>query len=118
MKFEELYERRQSGRLTQLEAAQILGMSERTSRRYEKRFEQSGAEGLYDARLGKQAGNRVATDKLMAMLELFDTKYYDYSPKHFHEKLVSDHGFTQSYNWVRLALQSHNRIQDNRVNVP
>ncbi|WP_420014241.1 hypothetical protein [Tateyamaria sp.] len=31
------------------------------------------------------------------MLTLFDSKYWDYTPKHFHEKLVEHHGFTQSY---------------------
>ncbi len=45
------------------------------------------------------------------MPRLFDTQYWDYTPKHFHEKLVEPHGFTRSYNWVRLTLQSRGRIQ-------
>ena len=45
------------------------------------------------------------------MLTLFDTRYWDYTPKHFHEKLTREHGFKLSYNWVRLALQSHGRVQ-------
>ncbi|WP_419739829.1 ISNCY family transposase [Ruegeria sp.] len=48
---------------------------------------------------------------MFSTLELFDTKYWDYTPKHFHEKLVAHHGFTQSYNWVRLTLQRHGRVQ-------
>lgn len=111
MKFEELYSRRQAGRLTQEQAAEILGVSVRTVRRWEDRYEAKGAEGLYDRRLGKLANNRVPSDVGMRMLELFDTRYWDYTPKHFHEKLVSEHGFTQSYNWVRLNLQSHSRVQ-------
>ena len=38
------------------------------------------------------------------MLELFDTRYWDFTAKHFHEKLVAE-GCTRSYNWVRLSLQ-------------
>ena len=83
----------------------------RTVRRWEDRFEADGAEGLYDRRLGKLANNRVPTDTAMEMLTLFDSKYRDYSPRHFHEKLVTRHGFTRSYNWVRLTLQSHGRVQ-------
>ena len=43
------------------------------------------------------------------MLELFDTRYWDFTAKHFHEKLVADHGFKRSYNWLRLSLQAHGR---------
>ena len=73
-----------------------MGVSVRTVRRWEERFDANGAEGLYDRRLGKMANNRVPTDTAISMLELFDTKYWDYTPKHFHEKLVDKHGFTQS----------------------
>ena len=83
----------------------------RTVRRWEDRYEADGAEGLYDRRLGKLANNRVPTDTAMEMLTLFDSKYRDYSPRHFHEKLVTQHGFTRSYNRVRLTLQSHGRVQ-------
>ena len=111
MKFEEVYTRRTAGKLTQEQAAEILGVSVRTVRRWEDRYEADGAEGLYDRRLGKLANNRVPTDTAMEMLTLFDSKYWDYSPKHFHEKLVTRHGFTRSYNWERLTLQSHGRVQ-------
>ena len=111
MKFEEVYTRRTAGKLTQEQAAEILGVSVRTVRRWEDRYEADGAEGLYDRRLGKLANNRVPTDTAMEMLTLFDSTYWDYSPRHFHEKLVTQHGFTRSYNWVRLTLQSHGRVQ-------
>ena len=108
MKFEEIYSRRQARQLTQDQAAEILGVSTRTFRRWEDRYE---AEGLFDRRLGKLANNRVPADTAMEVLELFDTQYWDYTPKHFHEKLEADHGFKHSYNWLRLTLQHHGRIQ-------
>ena len=43
------------------------------------------------------------------MLELFDTRYWDFTAKHFHEKLVAEHGSKRSYNWVRLTLQAYGR---------
>ena len=53
MKFEEIYGRSYRGELSQLEAAEILGVSERTFRRWWDRFEAEGAAGLYDRRLGR-----------------------------------------------------------------
>ncbi len=110
MKFSEYYERTKSRRLTQSEAASLLGMSERSFRRYGKRFEAEGAEGLFDRRLAKVPQNRVPVDTVSKMLALFDTEYWDFTPKHFHEKLVAEHKFKHSYNWVRLTLQARGRV--------
>ena len=111
MKFEEIYDRTTSRQLSQFEAASILGVSERTFRRWRDRFEAEGAEGLYDRRLGRLSGRRVPVDTVMEVLELFDTRYWDFTAKHFWEKLVSEHGFGHSYNWLRLSLQAHGRIR-------
>ena len=111
MKFEEIYERTTARELSQFEAASILGVSERTFRRWRDRFEAEGAEGLYDRRLGRVSGRRVPVDTVMKVLALFDTRYWDFTAKHFHEKLVSEHKFTCSYNWVRLTLQEYSRIR-------
>lgn len=109
MKFAELLGRVERRELRQAEAAEVLGMSERTFRRWRERYEAEGAEGLLDGRLGKVSARRVAVDRVMGMLALYDTRYWDFTAKHFHEKLVSDHGFPHSYNWTRLALQAHGR---------
>jgi transposase len=85
----------------------VLGVSERTFRRWRERFEAEGAEGLYDRRLGRVSAHRVPVDTMMQVLELFDTRYRDFTAKHFWDKLVSDHDFKHSYNWVRLTLQAH-----------
>ena len=109
MKFEEVLERTTRRQLSQSEVASILGVSERTFRRWRDRFEADGAEGLYDRRLAGVSARRVPVDTVMEVLELFDTRYWDFTAKHFHEKLVEEHGFTRSYNWVRLTLQAHGR---------
>ena len=111
MKFEEVYGRSYRGELSQLEAAEVLGMSERTFRRWRERFEAEGAEGLYDRRLGRASARRAGVDEVMAVLALFDTRYWDFTAKHFWEKLVAEHGFKRSYNWVRLTLQARGRVR-------
>ena len=114
MKFEEIYGRTYRGELSQMEAAEILGMSERTFRRWRDRYDADGAEGLYDRRLGKVSARRVPVDTVIEVLEQFDTRYFDFTAKHFWDKLVSEHGFKRSYNWVRLTLQAHGRIRKAR----
>ncbi len=109
MKFEEIYGRTHRGGLSQAEAAEVLGVSERTFRRWRDRYQADGAEGLYDRRLGRVSARRAAVDEVTALLALFDTRYWDFTAKHFHEKLVADHAFKRSYNWVRLSLQAHGR---------
>jgi transposase len=111
MKFEEVYGRTRAGTLSQEEAAEILGISERTFRRWRGRFEADGAEGLYDRRLGKVSARRAAVDEVMTVLELFDTRYWDFGVKHLHETLVAEHGFRRSYNWLRITLQAHGRVR-------
>ncbi len=111
MKFEEVYGRCYRGELSQMEAAEVLGVSERTFRRWRDRYEVDGAEGLYDRRLGRVSARRAGADEVMAMLELFDTRYWDFTARHFWEKLVAEHDVKRSYNWVRLTLQAHGKIR-------
>ena len=91
--------------------AEILGVSERTFRRWRDRFEADGAEGLYDRRLSRVSARRAPVDEVARVLALFDTRYWDFTAKHFHEKLVSEHGSARSYNWVRLTLQARGRVR-------
>ena len=109
MKFEEVYGRSYRGELSQVEASEILGVSERTFRRWRDRYQAEGAEGLYDRRLGRASARRAGVDEVLDVLALFDTRYWDFTAKHFWEKLVDEHGVTRSYNWLRTTLQAHGR---------
>ncbi len=80
MKFSEYYDQTKARKLSQREAASLLGMSAR-SFRYDKRFEAEGADGLFDRRLARVPRNRVPVDTVSKMLTLFDTKYWDFTPK-------------------------------------
>ena len=81
MKFEDVYGRCYRGDLSQAEASEILGMSERTFRRWRERYEAEGAEGLYDRRLGRVSARRAPVDEVMRVLELFETRYPDFTAK-------------------------------------
>ena len=65
MKFETILERWKGRELSQSEAAEILGMSERTFRRWRDRYEDEGLEGLYDRRLGAASARRVPVDRIV-----------------------------------------------------
>jgi transposase len=105
MKFEDVYGRWQQRRLSQAEAAEILGMSERTFRRWRDRYQTEGLEGLLDRRLGKASARRVPVDQVDAVLTLYRERYGGFTAKHFHDKLRQHHGFALGYTWTKLRLQ-------------
>lgn len=111
MRFEELYERRIGGKLTVLEAADILGIDQRTFRRWSRRYEEQGVTGLADRRVGKASHRQAPIDEVLEMLTLFETRYFDFNVKHFHQKLKSLHGSKRSYSWVKNKLQKAGKIQ-------
>jgi transposase len=105
MRFEELYDRWQGGRLTQEEAAEILGVDARTMRRWTRRYEEEGIEGLIDQRIGVVSGRRVPVDQVFKVRELYRSRYSGFTVKHFHEKLQAVHKIAYSYTWTKRVLQ-------------
>lgn len=104
MRFEEAYEGWNAGRLTQAEAASILGVCERSFRRYMVRYETEGQDGLIDRRL-EQASNRLApVDEVMALTDEYRRRYMGWNVKHFHSWYRRTGG-TRSYTWVKRRLQ-------------
>lgn len=97
--------RYRSGELSCMEAAEVLGMSERHFRRLRDRYEEKGAEGIVDRRLGKASSRRVPADRIDWVVETYRERYADFTVKHYHEHLVRDHRFRLSYTWLKGALQ-------------
>jgi transposase-like protein len=90
--FLNLLNRWESAELNQAEAAELLGVSERTFRRWRRRYEEGGEAGLLDGRLGKASGRRVPADRAEEVERLYRERYQGFTVKHFHEHLVKDHG--------------------------
>lgn len=104
-RFEELYARRQRRELTMAEAAEMLGVTERTFRRWSTRYEVDGAAGLADRRMGRASARAVPVDEVLQMVTLYETRYTGWTVKHFHERWHEDHGGTRSYTWTKNRLQ-------------
>ena len=104
MRFEEVYEGWNGGRLTQAEAAQILGVCERSFRRYLARYEADGLEGLIDRRLEQVSNRRAPVDEVMALTERYRRQHLGWNVKHFHSWYRRSGG-TRSYTWVKKRLQ-------------
>lgn len=109
--FEEIYSLRQQKVLKVEEAASLLGLSERTFRRWVNRYEEEGLAGLYDHRLDKMASNAVPMNEVLEMLELYNKRYPGLSVSHFFDKWKEFHGGIHSYNWVRTKLQQSGSVK-------
>ena len=84
MRFEEAYEGWESGKLSQEEAARLLGVCERTFRRYLNRYEERGLEGLIDKRLEMISHRRAPVDEVMAVTDRYRKHHIGWSAKHFY----------------------------------
>jgi transposase len=105
MRFEALLERQEEGALSQVEAAEMLGMSERSFRRWRDRLREEGEAGLADRRLGKPSSRRAASEEIARMLGLYRERYVDFTVKHFHEQLVKRHSYKLGYTVTKVHLQ-------------
>lgn len=101
--------RHRSGRLSCVDAADLLGVSERHFRRLRDRYEADGAEGLIDRRRGRKSGRRAAVDRIEFVLEQYCTRYFDFTVKHFHDALC-EQGFDLSYTWTKTVLQQRGLV--------
>jgi len=104
MRFEDIYGRWTESRLTQAEAAELLGVCERQFRRQCRRYEGEGLDGLIDQRLGQLSWRQAPVDEVLALSEQYRGRYAGWTVKHFYTRYEAAGG-ARSYNFVRLALQ-------------
>jgi len=104
MRFEEAYGGWQTRRLTQEEAAKLLGVCERTFRRYLDRYEEEGLDGLIDKRLLQVSYRRAPVDEVMALTERYRSRHLGWNVKHFYAWYRREGG-SRSYSWVKNTLQ-------------
>jgi len=106
MKISEVITRAISGKINWIQAAEILGMSDRQLRRWRGHWARDGYDGLFDHRTKLPSPKRVALGEVEKVLTLYRDKYFDLNVKHFVEKLHSEEQIQLSYTWVKTALQS------------
>jgi transposase len=105
MKIQEVLLRAMAKKITWWQAAEIIGVTDRTMRRWRERIEEQGYSGLSDGRKGKPSPRRVPLATAEKVLRLYQEVYYDLNIQHFHEKLKEEHAIELSYAWVQKALQ-------------
>ena len=94
-----------SRKITWWQAAEILGVSPRTMRRWKWQYDNFGFRGIRDKRKGKPNWRKAPIAEVQQVLSLYRERYYDLNVRHFHEKLREEHGLKWSYTWIKNILQ-------------
>lgn len=105
MRLQDVLLKAMAKKMSWADAAEIIGVTPRTMRRWRERLEEHGYDGLRDRRRGKVSHRRVPLEMVEKVLALYQETYHDLSVLHFHEKLREEHDIQLSYSWVKQALQ-------------
>ena len=118
MKLQDVLLKAMAKKITWWAAAEIIGVSDRTMRRWRERLEEHGYSGLADRRKGKPASHRVPLHTAEEVLRLYREEYSDFNVRHFHEKLREKHQIDLSYTWVYQALTGAGLVARRRKRAP
>ncbi len=118
MRFKEAYEGYQCKRLTQSEAATLLGVCDRSFRRYMQRYDESGMEGLLDRRLNEPSHRLAPVDEVIALQDLYSSRYEGWNVRHFHRWYQREHDGSRSYSWVKNTLQHAGLVRKAKTRGP
>lgn len=115
MKRQEVILRVMSGELSWVQAADILRMAPRSLRRWRRRYEQAGYDGLLDRRTGRPSPRRAPMHEVERVLRLYREVYHGFNVRHFHGIVRRAHGVTLSYSYVKRALQGAGLVRRARA---
>ena len=104
MRFEESFSIWTEGRITQEEAARMLGVCSRTFRRYIDRYHNDGLDGLLDKRLTQASVRKAPVDEVRTLVDRYKDRYNGWTAKHFYAWYCREGG-ARSYSWVKNKLQ-------------
>lgn len=96
-------------------AADILGFSPRTLRRWRERYEQFGYVGLVDKRRHRPSVRRIAAPEVERLLRLYRECYRGFNVRHFHEIARREHGAQVSYSFLKATLQAAGLVKRQRA---
>src|SRR5689334_626340 len=106
MKFQDVIVRAMGGELSWWQAADILGVSVRTMRRWRVKYQRFGVEGLQDRRRVDRSPHAVRAEVVKRWIQLYRGRYRGYNVRHFYAVLRREGGCAWSYTVVRRALQA------------
>ncbi len=105
MTIREVILRAMSGAITWIQAADIIGCTPRSLRRWRARYERRGYDGLLDHRYGRPSPRRVPFAEVQRIPHLYRAQYAGFNGRHFRQIACRKHGVTLSYTYVKTALQ-------------
>jgi transposase len=94
-----------AGKLTWLQAAEVLGITPRHMRRLRAEYQEHGIDAFHDNRGGKTRRKRIREETVELICRLKQDVYYDFSVQHFYEKLIENYDVQISYSWTKHLLQ-------------
>src|SRR5215472_3368045 len=103
MKVQEVILRALAGKLTWLQAADILDRSPRSIRRMRLKFEMAGYAGLFDRRRQTPSPKRAPVAEVQRLLALYRERYQGFNVRHFHQLARREHGVHFCYAFVKKA---------------
>src|SRR5499426_4719167 len=114
MKVQEVIVQALAGKLTWLQAADILGRSPRSIRRLRWKLEQYGYDGLFDRRRQTPSPKRAPVAEVQRVLALYRDRYHGFNVRHFHQLARRQHGVRFCYAFVKKALQAAGLVPTHR----
>lgn len=106
MKVQEVMMQAISGKLTWLQAEEILGWQPRRLRRWRLRYERRGYDGLWDRRRQRPSPRRAPVAEVARIVRLYRERYAGFNATHFHEIAQREHGVRYAYTFVKQLLQA------------
>ena len=114
MTIREVVLRAMSGEITWIQAAEIIGCTPRSVRRWRGRFARDGYFGLLDRRRGRPSPRRAPFAEVERFLQLYRARYAGFNARHFYQIARREHGVTLSYTYVKTALQKAGLLPKHR----
>jgi transposase len=114
MRIQEVILKALGGQITWIQAAHIIGCTDRTMRRWKARYQEHGYDGLFDRRTRRPSPKRVPLQDVERVLRLYRELYRGFNVRHFHDKLQKVHHVSLSYSFVKKALQEAGLVQRTR----
>ena len=114
MKMREVLLEALAGKMSWLQAADVLGLSPRTIRRWREKFDESGVDGLLDGRRRSPSDRALPARELSKWLRLYRERYAGYNVRHFHSIARRKHGLQWSYTLMRNVLQHAGLVSKRR----
>ena len=91
MKLQAVILKAMSGEISWIQAADIARMSARSMRRWKRRYERVGYDGLLDRRTGRPSPRRAPMAEVEKVLRLYREKYQGFNVRHYHGILKREH---------------------------